>query len=295
MKLRFWGVRGSIASPGPETVRYGGNTTSLEIRTDDGLLILIDGGTGIFRAAQSLLASMPLDVNIFITHTHWDHIQGLPFFVPIFVPDNNIHIHGPVNPVTGNGVQQVIGVQLQCSFFPVREAELRANIKYRSLTPGETVTVGDATITPVLMNHPVVNLGYRIDCNGKSFFFSGDHEPHANIYAPGDDAYAGFQTMIDHQRNEIDRVLAGVDVLVMDSSFTPDEYKTKIGWGHGTFDNAMQLAHRVGAKTLFCTHHEPTRSDDALEAAFSAALARNPVAATNVDIQLAKEGLVLDW
>ncbi len=295
MKLRFWGVRGSIATPGPETVRYGGNTTCMEIRTDAGEIILIDGGTGIYRAALSLLSSMPLNVNILITHTHWDHIQGLPFFVPIFVPGNVINIHGPVDPVTDNGVRQIMDVQLQYSFFPVRESELRAKLNYRSLTPGETITIGDATITTILMNHPVVNLGYRIDCNGKSFFFSGDHEPHTNIYAPADEGHAAFQTMIDHQSDEIDKALKGVDVLVIDSSYTPDEYKSKVGWGHGTFDSAMQLAHRVGAKTLFCTHHEPTRSDDALEVAFTAALARNPVAAGNVDIQLSREGLTLDW
>ncbi len=295
MKLRFWGVRGSIASPGPDTVRYGGNTTSLEIRTDDGHIILIDGGTGIHRAALSLLGSMPLNLDIFITHTHWDHIQGLPFFIPIFIPGNKIRLYGPIDPVNDTGIQQVMDVQLQYSFFPVREAELRANIQYRSLMPHEAVKVGDATVTPVLLNHPVVDYGYRIDCNGKSFFFTGDHEPHTNIYAPEDAGYAAYQAIIDKQRAEIERALAGVDVMVVDSSYTPEEYATKIGWGHGTYDGAMQLAHKVGAKTLFCTHHEPTRSDDALEAAFAAALARNPVAAGNVDIQLAREGLVLDW
>jgi phosphoribosyl 1,2-cyclic phosphodiesterase len=295
MKLRFWGVRGSIASPGPDTVRYGGNTTCLEIRTDAGHLILIDGGTGIYRAALSLLGSMPLKANIFLTHTHWDHIQGLPFFVPIFVPGNEVSIYGAFDPVSGNGVEQAMDVQMQYSFFPIREAELRARMHYQSIKPGQTVTIGDATVTPILLSHPVVNYGYRIDCNGKSFFFTGDHEPHVNIYAPADAEYASFQAIIDRQREEIERAIANVDVLVADSSYTPDEYAKKIGWGHGTFDSAMQMAHTVGAKTLFCTHHEPTRSDDALEAAFAAALARNPQAAAAVDIQLSREGLVLEW
>ena len=295
MKLRFWGVRGSIPTPGPDTVRYGGNTTCLEVRTDGGHLILIDGGTGIHRAALSLLGSMPIDANIFITHTHWDHIQGLPFFIPIFVPGNSITVHGPHDPVSGNGIEQAMDVQMQYSFFPVREAELRANMQYRTLMPAEAVTVGDATVTPVLLNHPVVNYGYRIDCNGKSVFFTGDHEPHTNIYAPEDESHAAYQAIIDKQRGEIERSLAGLDVLVADSSYTPEEYATKVGWGHGTYDGSIALAHAVGAKTLFCTHHEPTRSDDALEAAFAAALKRNQAAARSLNIQLSKEGLTLTW
>lgn len=295
MKLKFWGVRGSIASPGPDTARYGGNTTCLEIRTDAGHLILLDGGTGIHRVALSLLGSMPLDVNIFLTHTHWDHIQGLPFFIPIFVPGNKITLHGPLDPVSGSGVEQVMEVQMQYSFFPVREAELRANMQYRSLAPGQSVEVGDAYITPILLNHPVINYGYRIDCGRKSFFFTGDHEPHANIYSPEDEGYAGFQDIVDKQRADIERAIRGVDVLVADSSYTPEEYATKVGWGHGTYDSCMKLARDIGAKTLFCTHHEPTRSDDALETAFAAALKRQADAASKVDIHLSREGLVFEW
>jgi phosphoribosyl 1,2-cyclic phosphodiesterase len=295
MKLRFWGVRGSIPSPGPDTVRYGGNTTCLEVRTDDGHLILIDAGTGIHRAALSLLSSMPVKANIFITHTHRDHIQGLPFFIPIFVPGNDVIVHGPYDPVSGNGIEQAMEVQMQYSFFPIREAELRANMQYRTLMPAEPVTVGDATVTPILLNHPVVNYGYRIDCNGKSFFFTGDHEPYINIYAPEDEGHAAYQAIVDKQRSDIERSLAGLDVLVADSSYTPEEYAAKIGWGHGNFDTSIALAHTVGAKTLFCTHHEPTRSDDALEAAFATALKRNEAAVRHVNIQLSKEGLVLEW
>jgi len=295
MKLRFWGVRGSIPSPGPDTVRYGGNTTCLEIRSDDGQLILIDAGTGIHRAALSLLGSMPVTANIFLTHTHWDHIQGLPFFVPIFVPGNNVIVHGPHDPVSGNGIEQVMEVQMQYSFFPIREAELRASMQYRTLMPGEAVTVGDAKVTPVLLSHPVVNYGYRIDCNGKSFFFTGDHEPHFNIYAPEDEGYATYQAFVDKQRGEIEKALAGVDVLVADSSYTPEEYAKKVGWGHGTYDTSIALAHAAGAKKLYCTHHEPTRSDDALEAAFAAALKRNEAAAQAMDVQLSREGLTIEW
>lgn len=292
MKLRFWGVRGSIPSPGPDTVRYGGNTTCLEIRSDDGQLIILDGGTGIHALAQSLLKEMPIEANIFISHSHWDHIHGLPFFVPIFVPDNTIKIHGAFDPVSGQGIEQIMAVQMQYSFFPIREAELRARIEYRTLMPGEPVTIGDATITPILLNHPVIDYGYRIDCNGKSIFFTGDHEPHSNIYSPEDEGFAEYEALLDEKRREIQKVLAGVDILIADASYTIEEYPAKKGWGHGTFDSCIELAESIGAKTLFCTHHEPTRKDDALEVVFAQAQARWPTAAC--DIRLAREGLTIE-
>ena len=292
MKLTFWGVRGSIPSPGPNTVRYGGNTTCLEIRTDVGELIVLDGGTGIHALAQHLLKELPVTANIFITHSHWDHIHGLPFFIPIFIPGNTVRLHGAFDPVSGNGVDQIMNVQMQYSFFPVREAELRARIEYHTLMPGQTITIGDATITPVLLNHPVVNLGYRIDCNGKSIFFTGDHEPHTNIYSPEDEGYREYEELLAEKRQEIIGAMRNVDLLVADSSYTQEEYPAKRGWGHGTFDSCIELAEAAGAKRLFCTHHEPTRSDDALEAAFTAALARWPQRRSTV--ALAQEGLSIE-
>lgn len=292
MKLCFWGVRGSIPSPGPDTVRYGGNTTCLEIRSDEGKLIILDGGTGIHSLAQSLLKEMPIEANIFISHSHWDHIHGLPFFVPIFVPGNTIKIHGAFDPVSGQGIEQIMAVQMQYSFFPIREAELRARLEYRTLMPGEPVTIGDATITPILLNHPVIDYGYRIDCNGKSLFFTGDHEPHSNIYSPEDEGFAEYEALLDEKRREIQTMLAGVDILIADASYTIEEYTAKKGWGHGSFDSCIELAESIGAKTLFCTHHEPTRKDDALETAFAEAKARWPNAAC--DIRLAREGLTIE-
>lgn len=290
MKVKFWGVRGSIASPGPKTVRYGGNTTCIEIRTDNNELIILDAGTGIFPLSQTLLAELPVTANVLITHSHWDHIQGLPFFIPNFIPGNTLRLHGGFDPVSGKGIEQVMAVQLQYSYFPVREAEMKARIEYVTLVPGESIQIGSATVTPYMLNHPVIDFGYRIESNGKSVFFTGDHEPPYNIYAPGDDGYEEYQIFVDDKTNMIHSAIQDVDVFIADSSYTDAEYPTKLGWGHGTFSSSIASARRANAKVLFCTHHEPTRSDDALELAFHSALQSNANIAQGLDIRLAREG-----
>jgi len=288
MKVKFWGVRGSIPSPGPHTVRYGGNTTCLEIRTDDDQLIILDGGTGIFPLAQTLLGELPLDVHIFNTHSHWDHIQGLPFFIPIFIPGNTIRLYGSFDIVSGLGPERIMTNQMQYSYFPVREIEMKSRVEYLTVMPGEPIRVGAATVTPVLLNHPVMNTGFRIDSNGKSVFFTGDHEPHPNIYDPGEEGYDEYQGLIDQQSRAIVQAIGGVDLLIADSAYTREEYPAKKGWGHGTFDSCIELARDAGAKVLYCTHHEPTRGDDALEEVFAAAAGRH--AGCGVQVRLAREG-----
>lgn len=294
MRIRFWGVRGSIPSPGPKTVRYGGNTTCIEVRSDAGELIVIDAGTGIAALAQTLLDDLPLTANVFITHTHWDHIHGLPFFLPFFIPGNRVRLHGAFDIITGQGIQQVMEVQMQYSYFPIREAELRAAIEYRTLEIGESVIIGDATVRSTLLNHPVTDFGYRVECNGKSVFFSGDHEPWYNIYDPDDAGYAEFQAMIDDKQAVMDDFLRGVDVMIIDCSYTTAEYPTKKGWGHGTFAAAIEQARRVGAKKLVCTHHEPTRGDAELEAVFAEVLGNFPRQSGDPEIVLSYEGLEID-
>lgn len=296
MKFKFWGVRGSIPSPGPRTVRYGGNTTCIEVRSDDETLIVIDGGTGIFALAQSLIAQkmVPVQANIFITHSHWDHIHGLPFFTPLFIKGSRVRLHGATDPDTGNGIEHVMGVQLQNSYFPVSETQMDATIEYRTLALGETIAVGDATVSNVVMNHPVTDLGYRIDCNGKSVFFTGDHEPHYNIYPAGHPQHAAFQQHIDARAAAIDATLKGVTALIADCSYTREEYPAKQGWGHGTFDSAFAMAIRAGASRLYCTHHEPTRSDDELEAVFAEVMARHAPLPPGLQVFLAYEGLEVE-
>ena len=291
MKFKFWGVRGSIPTPGPNTLKYGGNTTCIEIRTHSNDLIILDAGTGIHELAQNLLKEMPIQAHIFITHTHWDHIQGLPFFIPIFIPNNQITIYGGLDPVTNETINRALSVQLQYSFFPIREAQLNATIEYATVRPGVPVIVGSATITPIVLNHPVLNFGYRIDCDGQSIFFTGDYEPQLNIYDPQDDEYAEFQSFIDAKWDEIVLSMKDVDALIVDSSYTDEEYASKQGWGHGTYDSGIKLATEANAKKLFFTHHEPTRSDANLDAIYQSLLQNYPK--TGFELLLAQEGVAI--
>jgi phosphoribosyl 1,2-cyclic phosphodiesterase len=290
MKIRFWGVRGSIASPGPNTVRYGGNTTCIEIRTDNNEMIILDAGTGIFPLSQRMLCEPPATAHLLISHSHWDHIQGLPFFMPNFVKGNLLRLYGAFDPVSGKGIKDVMSVQLQYSYFPVGESKMKGRIEYITLKPDQRIQIGSAQVTPCLMNHPVINFGYRVEACGKSVFFTGDHEPPLIIFEPNEKGDSRYQASLDQKNQSIKQAMHGVHVLIADSSYTEQEYLSKQGWGHGTFNSSMRYAKEAGARTLFCTHHEPTRTDDALDAVFQQALADNPRQAGDPDYRLAREG-----
>lgn len=295
MHFRFWGVRGSIPTPGEKTVRYGGNTTCIEVRGDHNELIVLDGGTGIFQLAQSLFPEFPIKINIFITHSHWDHIQGLPMFTPIFVSGNEVTIHGARDIVNQRGVRDVLSRQMEYAYFPVREAELKARMSYVDLLPpSQTVRIGSLKVSCLLMNHPVLNFGYRVECNGKSMVFSGDHEWDFNIYHPEDEEYQDYQSAIDEKRQGIIEFFRGADALVIDTAYTQEEYPLRKGWGHGTFEFSIAAAREAGVRQVYLTHHEPTRSDDALEKAFAKALADNRVGEGDPHFYLAREGLVVE-
>lgn len=266
MRVKFWGVRGSIPSPGPRTVKYGGNTTCIEVETSDNQLIILDSGTGIFPLAQSLLRKKSsLNCHIFISHTHWDHIQGLPFFSPLFIAGNKINIFGSFDPLFQRSVKDIVNKQMEYCYFPVREAELKAEIQYETLKEGQVVEIGSAKISTILMNHSAINFGYKIEDRGKSIFFTGDHEPFYNIYSPEDDFYKEYEELISERNRTIIDFARTVDLLVADSAYTAEEYKHKRSWGHGTFETCMDMAGKAGVKTLCFTHHEPLRSDDELD------------------------------
>lgn len=291
MKVRFWGVRGSIPSPGPKTVRYGGNTTCIEIETDAGDVIIIDAGTGIFPLAQSLLRRLPVKCSVFITHTHWDHIQGLPFFIPFFIPKNEISIYGAFDPVASQPIKDILNRQMEYCYFPVREGELKAEITYTNLRERETIEAGSARVTSILMNHPVLDFGYLVECDGKKLFFTGDNEPLCNIYSPDDDYYDEYETLIALKNKLFIDFVRGVDVLIADSAYTSEEYPSKKGWGHGTFDSCIALALEAEAKSLYLTHHEPMRGDDALDSIYQGLKEKHP---DSLEFRIAFEGLEIE-
>jgi len=285
-------VRGSIPSPGLRTVKYGGNTTCIAVETDEGELIVIDAGTGIFGLSQVLLQRLPVRCSIFLTHTHWDHIQGLPFFAPIFIPNNHIDIYGAFDLVSERSIKDVLARQMEYNFFPVRQAELMADISYKTIGgERQSIEIGSATVTTILMNHPVLCFGYRIDCRGKSLFFTGDNEPPINIYKSDDDDYEEYEDLIARKAGMLRDFVAGVDVLIMDSMYTTEEYKTKKGWGHGTFDYCISVAKEAGVKSLYLTHHEPLRSDAELDEIKSRLDKQYPAQSGTPPFYIASEGL----
>jgi phosphoribosyl 1,2-cyclic phosphodiesterase len=211
------------------------------------------------------MRNTPVKCAICISHTHWDHIQGLPFFVPLFVPGNEVDLYGAFDPVYQKDLQTILSQQMEYCYFPVREMDLKATINYHTMHEGDSIQLGPATITNVLMNHPVLTYGYRIDCNGKSLFFSGDHEPPHNIYTQEDTFFAEYSQLIGNKVDQICEVARGVDLFIVDAQYTEPELVHKRGWGHGTYASGLAMARRAKAKKIIFTHHDPTRSDDALD------------------------------
>lgn len=291
MYLKFFGVRGSIAVPGGETLRYGGNTTCLEIRGDHGEVVILDAGTGIVKLGHKLMTEQVANINIFISHTHWDHIQGLPFFTPLFVPKNNISVFGPIDSVSGVGIKERLSTQMDRHYFPVQQDDLQSNLVFNDLSEGQKIIVGSLTITCFLFNHPVTNFGYRIDDGCKSIVFTGDHEWPVQPHPAQDKTNGEAQAVIEKRRRETIDFMTDADILVIDTAYTEEEYQTRHGWGHGTFDSSILAGREAKAKEVYLTHHEPGRTDSNLESIYVAALQRNNVTEADPKFMLAKEGM----
>ncbi len=292
MEVIFRGVRGSIAVPGENTIRYGGNTTCIQIKTNAGDHIIIDAGTGIRIVGEELIQQLPVKCAIFITHTHWDHIQGLPFFIPFFIPSSEIDIYGTFDPIYNKHIKNILSQQMDYCYFPLRENELKSKISYNNVRELETIEYGSAKITGILMNHPVLNHGYRVEADGKSIFFTGDHEPQHNFYAPGEEGYDEFQANIEEKEDIIVDFIKDVDILVFDSQYTELEYPQKLGWGHGFYQKSISLAKKANVKKLYLTHHDPIRTDEELDRIYQKLKADKELVG-ELDFEMAKEGIII--
>ena len=286
MKIRFWGTRGSIAKPGPSTVRFGGNTSCVEVRSDSGTIIILDCGTGAHGLGQSLMKSgaNSLRGHILITHTHWDHIQGIPFFDPLFVPGNEWDIYAPRG--LGSSLRESLAGQMQYTYFPVTLEELGAAISYHDLVEG-IFEIGDIKVRTRYMNHPALTLGYRLEVDGVSVVYACDHEPHSRQYAQG------TGTMSEQDRRHIE-FMTGADLVIHDAQYTTAEYPDKFGWGHTTVACAVDMCRRAGVRRLALTHHDPLRSDDrvdALREEIGTSLPRNE---RPMEVFAAAEGMVVE-
>lgn len=249
MRITMWGVRGSIPTPGPDTVEFGGNTSCYEVRAGDTLVIL-DGGTGLRLLGQELLAEMPFEAWMFFSHVHWDHIQGFPFFTPAFVRGNMIHLYGGLN--VSRTLEETLAGQMDYPSFPVHLSELGAKMTFHDLHEGEQITIGakhDVRVTNARGNHPGGVYAYRIDHDGKSVVYVTDSEHYA-IVDP-----------------KLLRLAKGADVLIFDAMYTPEEYAgesgggARTGWGHATHEAAAELANAAGVGQLVLHHHDPNQTD----------------------------------
>jgi len=247
--VRFWGVRGSIATPGPATARYGGNTSSLEVRCGTRLLLL-DAGTGLRYLGAKLGAETPLDTDLLLTHTHFDHVCGLPFFRPFFQPQNSFrlwagHLGG------GLTLHRVLREFMMAPLFPVPPEVFKAKIEYRDFRAGETLTPASGiAVRTAPLNHPDGATGYRIEYRGKSLAYITDTE-----HVPG-----------APDRNVLG-LIQGADVVVYDCMYTDEEYeKSYVGWGHSTWQEAVRLCRPAGVKKLVVFHHDPDHDDERMDA-----------------------------
>ncbi len=262
--VKFWGVRGSIPTPGRETARFGGNTSCIEVRLD-GRLLIFDCGTGIRLLGGTLLGEKFKErIDILVTHTHWDHIQGFPFFAPIFIPGNVVHVWGPFQ--DQKSFSAVMASQMSYSYFPVESLALTSAPTYHDIGEGQQ-EVGAAKVRSLMFNHPIFNLGYRVDSEGKSMAYTGDHEPYYDlVYGDSKDLenfreQEEMQKWVDTMNHRAVDFVRGVDLLIADAQYTDQEYEKKRGWGHSTFNQTVKLALDAGVKRLVLFHHDPARSD----------------------------------
>jgi diguanylate cyclase (GGDEF)-like protein len=281
--VRFWGTRGSIATPGERTARFGGNTACVEVRAPDGTLIVLDCGTGARELGHYLAGSTPtpLRLNLFIGHTHWDHIQGFPFFVPAFLPGAELNVYAPLG--FQRSLEEAMAGQMEYGYFPVKLRELRSRIHFTELEEG-FFRVGDVLVETQYLNHTAPTIAYRLTCGGATVAYVTDHEPFWRpndgvFHHPGDQRHLAF--------------LRGVDLCIHDAQYSDEEYATRAGWGHSTVEYAAEVALAAGVRRLALFHHDPAHDDDVVEQLEGRARARVAGQPGAPEVFAAREGMEL--
>lgn len=264
MRVRFWGTRGSLPKPGQTTARYGGNTSCVQVEAADSTLIVLDCGTGAHDLGQHLAGQAPCRGHLLLTHTHWDHIQGFPFFSPLFAPANEWDVYAPHG--GGRPLEQTLAMQMEYSYFPVGLRQMAASIRYHELVEGP-FDLGGVRVTARYLNHPGLALGYRLEAGGVAVVYATDHEPHASPPAPASNPGTDGDRFTPIHREDQRHIefLAGADLVIHDAQYTLEEYAARRTWGHTPAEIAVDFAVAAGARRLALFHHDPSRTDEALD------------------------------
>ena len=258
--VKFWGTRGSIPTPASWTRVYGGNTSCVEVRFEDTVFIC-GAGSGIREMGKDLMdrKPSPQSLHLLITHTHWDHIQGFPFFAPLFLPDNRFKVYGPEG--AHLSLRDVLAGQMEHHYFPVELDQLAARISYQDLCEG-SYEIDGMRVRAQQMNHPSPTLGYRIEAEGRCICYLCDHEPFCeDVWREG--APRGkFESILEDGDRRHAEYMQGADVVIHEAQYTPQEYPSKRHWGHSTYVYVVELAVLAGVSRLYLTHHDPTHDDE---------------------------------
>ncbi|WP_375341466.1 MBL fold metallo-hydrolase [Lyngbya sp. CCY1209] len=271
--VQFWGVRGSVPTPGRQTIRYGGNTSCVEMRLGNQRLIF-DGGTGLRVLGLDLLKQMPVEARVFFSHTHWDHIQGFPFFVPAFIPINRFHIYGAIAP-DGTTIKERLSDQMVHPNFPVPMHVMQSDMKFYDIVPGDAIALdGGIKIETAPLNHPNVAIGYRVTWEGRTAVYCSDTEH-----------------FLDRFDENVLHLARDADLLIYDATYTNEEYhdreSPKLGWGHSTWEVGVEVAKKAGVKQVVMYQHDPSHDDDFLDAIETQVQAHFPSG------MVAREGMIL--
>jgi phosphoribosyl 1,2-cyclic phosphodiesterase len=280
MRARVWGCRGSVATPGPDTVRYGGNTSCVEVRLASGHVIVLDAGTGMRPLGVAMQDDLPVGLHVMLTHLHLDHLQGLGFFRPLFMREVAIDVWGPASPV--QHLAERIAMYISPPLFPVHLDDVPSSLTFHD-APETAVTIGSATVRAALVTHQGPTVGYRIEEEGRVLVYLPDHEP-----SPGQ----SLQNIPADWMSGYD-IAHGADVLLHDSQYRDHEYGAHVGWGHSSIAQTIDFATKADVSKLVLFHHDPYHTDEDLDELLKDA--QSKWFGTEDNVQLAYEGMTIDF